>query len=302
MDVVPKDALLVACLHYYKESEITRARDRYAMKFDSRDRFRQRKPENILSAIYDSMQSIKTHEAPAFLALDLNRIPCIELKNVDGVSLVCRQESLARSVDQMLEEHGNMKRMLEEIQNKINSFSGSVTGRSNVVYRGSSEMLPANPSTSIGETSGASSAVAVGGAGDLNGTEFTYAQVAHSSRPTNQNLEVPRTDEDGFTRVGPQRRRQNSNQVVQRQRRPKPPPITGRKTGTVLRAVAHVKKVYIFVSRLDPDVTVEDLKNYVEGVVNGRCDVEKLTARFNTYSSFRIVCDAVHREKNSFTG
>ena len=64
--------------------------------------------------------------------------------------------------------------------------------------------------------------------------------------------------------------------------------------GTALRAVPIVKKTRIFVSRLDPEETVDSMKEYVKGLIGEDCDVEKLNSRFPCYSSFVITCSKCH--------
>ena len=61
-----------------------------------------------------------------------------------------------------------------------------------------------------------------------------------------------------------------------------------------MKAVQVVKKARIFISRLDPDETVDNMKEYVKGLTGEDCDVEKLNARFPTYSSFVITCSKRH--------
>ena len=77
----------------------------------------------------------------------------------------------------------------------------------------------------------------------------------------------------------------------------RPPPVTGRKVGSNLTAVPRVKKARVFVSRLSPDLSTDVLKEYVADLVKDTCDVEKLSSKYPTYSSFLITCNEVHKEK-----
>ena len=70
--------------------------------------------------------------------------------------------------------------------------------------------------------------------------------------------------------------------------------ITGSKSGTTLRSVAQVRKIKVFISRLEADISPETLKPYVREILNDDCTVEKLNTRFPTYSSFLVTCDARH--------
>lgn len=71
--------------------------------------------------------------------------------------------------------------------------------------------------------------------------------------------------------------------------------ITGSKTGARIKAVA--RKVRIFVTRLDPDVTVEGLKEYALELTGSDCDIETLEAKGPNYASFVICCNKDHEEK-----
>ena len=72
--------------------------------------------------------------------------------------------------------------------------------------------------------------------------------------------------------------------------------VTGNKTGTVLSAVPTARKIRVFVSRLESDASGLTLKQYVCDMIRGECDVQMLSTRFPSYSSFMISCDIKHSE------
>ena len=70
--------------------------------------------------------------------------------------------------------------------------------------------------------------------------------------------------------------------------------LVGRKQGTKLKR-AHVKKeCKIFVSRLDSDVTCDQVAEFVSELTGDSPKIEKLTTKFPNYSSFKITCDKSH--------
>ena len=74
--------------------------------------------------------------------------------------------------------------------------------------------------------------------------------------------------------------------------------ITGRKTGSVLGAIPKVKKCSIFVSRLNPSIAKDKVKDFVSGIIGGdTCIVEKLQTKFDSYASFYVSCDDKHKDK-----
>ena len=88
-----------------------------------------------------------------------------------------------------------------------------------------------------------------------------------------------RMDDDGFLHRIPRRSRAQQSLV------------TGRKSGTALRAAPVVKRIKIFVSRLDPSETTDSMREYVRGLTGTECVIERLKSKFPTYSSFVITCD-----------
>ena len=67
--------------------------------------------------------------------------------------------------------------------------------------------------------------------------------------------------------------------------------LVGRKTGTTLKSVETTKLGSIFVSRLNPDITVEAVVEFVKGSTGEEPKVEKLSTKFPNHSSFKIVCN-----------
>ena len=81
-----------------------------------------------------------------------------------------------------------------------------------------------------------------------------------------------------------------------RRRRRKRVVVTGRKAGTSLRAVATSRKIRVFVSRLEPDVTPSVLKQFITDMIHDESVVETLTTRHPNYSSFLVSCDISHED------
>ena len=108
---------------------------------------------------------------------------------------------------------------------------------------------------------------------------------SRSSRVTAAGYDVDNDydSEDGFTRVT---RRRRSNKMQ----------FTGRKTGTVLRSVPRFRKIQVFVSRLEENMSPDAIKNFVNGLINEGCEVEQLRTRYPSYSSFLISCDIRHKD------
>ena len=104
-------------------------------------------------------------------------------------------------------------------------------------------------------------------------------------RAATQTTSEETDDEEGFTRVSNRRRPHGRRGAV-----------TGCRTGTSLRSVAQIRKVQIFVTRLEADLQPSSLKAYVTEIINDECTVEKLATRYPDYSSFLVTCNYNHMD------
>ena len=91
---------------FYKDDVNVKARDLLFRKLPDTSfrKIKHRKTEDILKGMYDLMQSIPTEDPPVFVAPDLNNIPFINLRNVDGAVLVSQQNVLKAEFASMLNE------------------------------------------------------------------------------------------------------------------------------------------------------------------------------------------------------
>ena len=72
-------------------------------------------------------------------------------------------------------------------------------------------------------------------------------------------------------------------------RLPRPTPPMGRKKGTSLAAVPYSPpKARIFVSRVRPTITVEQIREFVGSIAGVEAEVERITTRNDRYASFLI--------------
>ena len=70
--------------------------------------------------------------------------------------------------------------------------------------------------------------------------------------------------------------------------------MTGCKTGTILISVPQIRKVPVFVTRLESYLLLETQKEYVPEFIGDECSVVKLVTRYPSYSSFMVTCDFKH--------
>ena len=270
MNIVPRDTLLNTMKSFYRYEELVSARDLFSskMELDGNTRLKQNKSELILGAIYEAMLNAPTENLPVFVALNLNNLPCINLETIDGASLVCKQDALKSLVDEILREQTTMKAQLAEITQSREVQTPSFT----------ENLASSNEKRS--ETSTSTYANAVRNAQTRGNPERSNSSIrASSSNSSHENR----------TTTAQQNRRQTTGT--------RPLPTTGTKSGITLRSVPQIRKTSVFVSRLSPEVTSEDLKNFVNRIIDDDCTIEKLPTKFETYASFSVTCDFRHKEK-----
>ena len=80
-------------------------------------------------------------------------------------------------------------------------------------------------------------------------------------------------------------------------RRPRPPPIIGTGQRNRLRVVKEVRRCDLFVSRLAPDTTEDDIAKIVEDATGEKpLHVLKLRTRHPSYASFHVTAADAHRD------
>ena len=96
---------------------------------------------------------------------------------------------------------------------------------------------------------------------------------------------IPRghsVDQDGFM----------SKDIRRNKRQNHRPMVTGTKTQVKLRPA--VNDVRIFATKLSPEETEADIRNYVEEIIGDRCNIEKIRTRTTRYASFIITASKRH--------
>ena len=227
----------------------------------------------MLVAMYGVMQEIPTENPPVFVALDLNNLPCLDLKNVDGASLICKQRQMK---DELMEVKDEQMVMREQLASILNHLRLSATANDNQVGSAGQPTYAkaAGPATS----KDAGRMLAVEPERGSSHREADTGTDARNDGATRPNASTPRgyiREADGFLRR------------EKKQSRPKQF-VTGKKTGTTLKAAPQQARV--FVSRLDPSMTVESLQEFVHELTGSECVVEKIKPKYQDpkHSSFLI--------------
>ena len=130
----------------------------------------------------------------------------------------------------------------------------------------------------------------------------SYAKIAEQRSPVNSSEQlddiareennkawqlVTRKKSSGNKINGPKQQQPTNNNVIGKAKN------SGLKT---LNIASRQRIANVFVTRFDPSVTEEDIKEYLTKTLNLDVQVEKVQTRFNTYASFHIVCQCAQPE------
>ena len=304
MRLCPRDTLLDVIKNFYKETDIIKSRDLLYKTVPDNEvrRVRHKKAEDALAAMYAIMQNIPTEDPPVFVVVNLNNIPCVDLSKIDGASLVSEQSRVKRQLEDVLQEHSAMKEQLAEILERLDR-GGASSSPPTHMYNDVACMD--HPRTNHGRTSHATEQRNLSRPPAQPQRGQHHVHEGAGSYHQGHGDQVPRDiipDEEGF-KFPPRRRRGPRPTAAAAQRVERHPTggqnatrraVTGRKTGTALKAVPLRRR--IFVSRLDPEMTCEGMKDYVRELIGVDCDVERVKPKFPSYSSFVITVSKTHED------
>ena len=74
-----------------------------------------KKSDDDLVSMYNVLQEMETEDPPVFATMNLNITPYVDLKNVDGVSLMYKQSKLEICQQELLQQQSIMRDQLVEI-------------------------------------------------------------------------------------------------------------------------------------------------------------------------------------------
>ena len=284
MQICPRDTLLNVIREFYEPSVIVQSRDKlfaHIPEPDGTRRVKHRKSEEILRSMYDLLQQIPSENPPVFAATNLNNLPAVDLKNVDGAMLVHNQGQLKAKVESLQLQMSRIQALLE---NRPASIAPVVT-RSGPTAEPRPDAAGSNlPNRSFANALSITPNQRSRNVPNVNPQENTSDSSQEHQLATNEgNGQNP----NNWVRVRGRRSRHRSNSQV----------VTGRKTGTSIRTSTYAAKSKIFVSRIDPNVTAAEMKNFVSEIVSDQCEVLKLQTKFSSYASFLIIVEERQRQK-----
>ena len=118
---------------FYTLEDVVKARETLFVRVNQREseprRVKHRKVEEILSGVYTILQGIPTEDPPVFVAPDLNKIPCVELSKIDGVSIIHEQNETKQVLNKLVEEQKIMRQDLSKLESLLSHGSTRLTAQ-----------------------------------------------------------------------------------------------------------------------------------------------------------------------------
>ena len=318
-----RDPIVKACVDNFSATLIVEARDLFFKvspeKPGEKRRTKHRAAVDILNGLYAEMQSFPSDSDLIFVALNLNNIPSVDLTNIDGVALVQKQVKMSATINEILEQNVKIMKEIDSIRNALPcNQSAAGNARDAPPQTGGQSVDHNRPNSDHVDGNNANNSVHVQ-PNDQNHvtprappaqSQNSFANTLHRNlggRQHPQDRRPPQTNNAANgSSIGSQSRpsaehRNEDFEIWDRNRRRKQNRdnlITGRKTGSELGAIPKVKKCAIFVSRLNPSLSVDKVNDFVRGIIGDEtCTVEKLKTKFDSYASFYISCDGKFRDK-----
>ena len=294
MDICPKETLVDTVKRFYDYKALVSSRDLLfaAIPNEGPRRVKNREADKMVSSIYDVMQSIPTDLDVIFAATNINNMPCLDMKNIDGANLTFQQDVLKDQMRSVNTKQNAMQEQLEDIQKillelKSAHDKNSTNGASETYVRSNSKSF--SNAVKINSSANVKNKVTIPNILELPPINSRNSNTSTEDHNILVNTEDRSThdkdEEEGFTQVSSRRRKRRSNAV------------TGKKVGTTLKAVPRSQQCRIFVSRLDPELEANTLKLFVSNLTGEDCTIAKLTTKFSGYASFFISCDVRHKNK-----
>ena len=276
-DLIPRDDLVKLCTDFYSDDDIWHAKQTLyeacteVLKERNIRMVVRKGPDrnkNNMADICTAMSFLKQDELPVFVAKDLNRLPPITTEHIDTSVLL-------REIVAIKKGMGNICNQASEIE----SLRAEVLELKKMITNQEQEKKDM-PNTEHDD----------GKVEPITRPEKTYASVARFSnnRPTEISNESTTVD------MSMQSIRQEGNRQEKRVvNESKAKPLVIGQNSTQRLKVNRKRVMKIFVSRLQPETTENELQKYLKEDFGLDSKCTKLKTRYDSYASFKIdiMCD-----------
>lgn len=280
MNVLTTDVLVKLCVSTYSEVEIKQSKNTlFEMCADGSTTTRniRRQGDKMNEANVEDMLKLlqeKGDDIPAFVVQDLSKLPPISFDCVDVSAILRKLESTMSEVSMMKEA---MRVQAEVSENLGRELAAANSRLQRLERRADLDELRLDGIANY----------------DTTEPEATLMKEVTPGVPV-MDFKTALTRNvtgDGWQRVERWKGAHRPPTREQRQQTKKPVGISGKAKTDTLKTIKKPKRMAnVFASRFEPDVSAEQVKAYLEEKLNLELNVEKVKTRFDTYSSFHVVC------------
>ncbi|XP_070554548.1 uncharacterized protein [Ptychodera flava] len=318
IDVLTTDVLVKLCCEQFNDEEVEFAKK---ILFDlcatDQSRFIKRqgqnKRTNNVLDIIRMVHECESAELPCFVAKDLCRLPAVDITHVDISVILKELKSLRWEITQLKESHTpsqsdhglveDLQNLRQEVNNlkicmksQINSDENTeVVSHSPSVIEVCAESTGVNitrkPVAAPGDTVDRNSAVRV----QDNVSSSSYADIVGSIIPDNVAGSAPVRGSDKRMQSVSSSDHTGSNAAgfttVTRRRKRHPVPSIGTANAgenCAIKVVNTNQTFKVFVTRLAPSTTAQDVQRFVKSSLQMNVKCEKLKTKYDTYASFLV--------------
>ena len=262
---------------YYSTEDLQEARDLLYFLVDPNGHLpRLPKKCNMACGIVFHLNDQHGHMPWIFLALDLNRIPFIDLNDEDNLKMFEEQQDVNVQLEQVLAEQLHVKEQLALISDQLKRINEK-RQHSDQTISTRAESQPNRPRDVQRPTPKA------------HDSTRTVADVVQQQVPRGYTA-----DADGFMTKVKHSRQQQSGRTPAGQRRSQRPMVTGVRKRGILKPT--VNTIRIFATRLHPDESEADLKAYVTDLIGDDCKIERIQVRTDRHSSFIVTASRCYEQ------
>lgn len=284
IDSVPIDVLVKLVSENFTDEEVEAAKSLLCEHVDESVRIvvtrrGQNKKKMNLDDIVKMLIECKREELPKFVALNLGKLPPISVDCID-VSALMRKQQL------MDVEMSSMKSMIQDIL-RVTADTSKRVEEVAAQKSASARSTTAAPATSTGPSQ--------------SSQPMTYAEVVQTAPEPDDAADGGWSIANSAKKAKPPARRRlvaESGAVppaaapvtgVRSSKPAKSSAVIGTKAAGPIKAVATVRRVSLFMSRLPPGTGEEAVSAYVREQSGAEMvSVEKLQTRFDSYESYRL--------------
>lgn len=278
--IMPEDGLIQLCRDFYSDTAVEDAKKtvyaHYADKDESTDRYIKRtgegKKQKNIRDIMDLLTRKGLKKSVVFAAVDITNMPCVSFNNIDVSALLLRMEQMETEVSLLKKTVSSQ----ETVCAGLHTIAENLTkvNPSHPIPSDTSAVGPVNSITSNDASANIKrpSDNEDGIASEFPTIENTWSKVA-GKKPQNHKSQTAATPKPVY--------RKRNTQIVGKA-----------KNLAIKPAIKRRRLANVFASKLDPDLSVDDLRHYLVGQL--KLNEEELTIelirRSEWHSSFHVKC------------